>query len=129
MRFVAIKNEQQQGALMLHRTRELLVRQGTMLVNAIRGHMAEFADQALDGGDLIRLVVDLDVAEDEPAVDLEGTHQVRRRPVVETVAGTDRASVDPEEIAEFRVKAYREAAKRPRVSNSSPAAAWSWVHS
>lgn len=42
MRFVAIKSEQQQAALMLHRTRELLVRQRTMLVNAIRGHMAEF---------------------------------------------------------------------------------------
>ena len=27
---------------MLHRTRELLVRQRTMLVNAIRAHMAEF---------------------------------------------------------------------------------------
>ena len=35
-------SEAQQGALMLHRTRELLVRQRTMLVNAIRGHMAEF---------------------------------------------------------------------------------------
>jgi transposase len=42
MRFVAIKSEEQQGALMLHRTRELLVHQRTMLVNAIRGHMAEF---------------------------------------------------------------------------------------
>ncbi len=42
MRFVAIKSEEQQGALMLHRTRNLLVRQRTMLVNAIRGHMAEF---------------------------------------------------------------------------------------
>jgi transposase len=42
MRFVAIKSEEQQGALMLHRTRDLLVRQRTMLVNAIRGHMAEF---------------------------------------------------------------------------------------
>ncbi len=42
MRFVAIKSKQQQSVLMLHRTRELLVRQRTMLVNAIRAHMAEF---------------------------------------------------------------------------------------
>lgn len=42
MRFVAIKSPDQQSALMLHRTRELLVRQRTMLVNAIRAHMAEF---------------------------------------------------------------------------------------
>ena len=42
MRFVAIKTPEQQSVLMLHRTRELMVRQRTMLVNAIRAHMAEF---------------------------------------------------------------------------------------
>jgi transposase len=42
MRFVAVKSAEQQSVLMLHRTRELLVRQRTMLVNAIRAHMAEF---------------------------------------------------------------------------------------
>ena len=41
MRFVSIKSEQQQSGLMLHRARQLLVRQRTMLSNAIRGHMAE----------------------------------------------------------------------------------------
>jgi transposase len=42
MRFVAVKTPEQQSVLMVHRTRELLVRQRTMLVNAIRAHMAEF---------------------------------------------------------------------------------------
>ena len=42
MRFVAMKGPEQQSVLMVHRTRELLVRQRTMLVNAIRAHMAEF---------------------------------------------------------------------------------------
>jgi transposase len=42
MRFVPAKGAAQQAALMLHRTRELLVRQRTMLVNALRGHLAEF---------------------------------------------------------------------------------------
>jgi len=41
MRFVAIKSVEQQGILMVHRTRELLVRQRTMAVNAMRAHMAE----------------------------------------------------------------------------------------
>ncbi len=41
MRFVPIKTAEQQAMLMLHRTRDLLVRQRTMLVNALRGHMAE----------------------------------------------------------------------------------------
>src|SRR6202049_3159117 len=42
MRFVPTKSEQQQAGLVLHRSRQLLVRQRTMLSNAIRGHMAEF---------------------------------------------------------------------------------------
>ena len=42
MRFVSVKGTEQQGVLMLHRTRELLVRQRTMLINAMRAHMAEF---------------------------------------------------------------------------------------
>ncbi|ESY47064.1 hypothetical protein X744_32575 [Mesorhizobium sp. LNJC372A00] len=42
MRFVPVKSEEQQSVLMLHRARELMVRQRTMLVNALRGHLAEF---------------------------------------------------------------------------------------
>ncbi len=49
MRFVAIKTPDQQSVLMLHRTRELMVRQRTMLVNAIRAHMAEFGIIARTG--------------------------------------------------------------------------------
>jgi transposase len=41
MRFVPTKSAQQQSGLMLHRSRQILVRQRTMLSNAIRGHMAE----------------------------------------------------------------------------------------
>jgi transposase len=42
MRFVPIKTEEQQAVLIMHRTRELLVRQRTQVVNALRGHLAEF---------------------------------------------------------------------------------------
>ncbi len=42
MRFVAVKTAAQQSLMMLHRTRSLLVRQRTMLVNAMRAHLAEF---------------------------------------------------------------------------------------
>jgi transposase len=42
MRFVPVKGEAQQAALMLHRARDLLVRQRTQLINAVRGHLAEF---------------------------------------------------------------------------------------
>ena len=41
MRFVPIKTIEQQGCLVLHRTRHLLVRQQTATINSIRAHLAE----------------------------------------------------------------------------------------
>lgn len=42
MRFVAVKTVEQQAVLMLHKSRDLMVRQRTMLINALRGHLAEY---------------------------------------------------------------------------------------
>jgi transposase len=42
MRFVVAKSEEQQASAMNFRARDLLVRQRTQLINAVRGHMAEF---------------------------------------------------------------------------------------
>jgi len=62
MRFVPVKSAERQGVLVLHRTRDLLVRQRTMLINAIRGHCAEFGMIAPQGAyrasDLIEQVRD-----------------------------------------------------------------------
>src|SRR3712207_1280923 len=49
MRFVAVKTADQQSALMLHKTRDLLVRQRTALINALRGHMGELGIVAPQG--------------------------------------------------------------------------------
>src|SRR5205809_1494919 len=49
MRFVAVKTAEQQAAQLLHRGREQLVRQRTMLVNALRAHLAEFGMVAAQG--------------------------------------------------------------------------------
>jgi transposase len=49
MRFVPVKSAERQGVLVLHRTRDLLMRQRTMILNAIRGHMAEFGVIAAQG--------------------------------------------------------------------------------
>ena len=60
MRFVPTKSEQQQSGLMLHRSRQLLVRQRTMLSNAIRGHMAELGIISAKGrhgtAELLRII-------------------------------------------------------------------------
>src|SRR5271168_4623868 len=61
MRFVPVKDAEQQSVLMLHRGRNLLVRQRTMLVNALRAHMAEFgitAPQGLVHVDYLATVID-----------------------------------------------------------------------
>ena len=62
MRFVPIKTKEQQTALMLHRARQLLVRQRTMLSNALRGHLAELGIVSAKGrngtGELLKIIVD-----------------------------------------------------------------------
>lgn len=42
MRFVPIKQPEQQAGFVLHRTRHLLIRQLTAVTNSIRAHLAEF---------------------------------------------------------------------------------------
>ena len=49
MRFVGVKSAEQQGRLMQHRTRDLLLRQRTQLINALRGHMGELGMVAAQG--------------------------------------------------------------------------------
>jgi transposase len=64
MRFVPTKTAEQQGGLVLHRTRHLLVRQQTSVINAIRAHLAEFGIVAPVGRrgveELLRIVGNAD---------------------------------------------------------------------
>ena len=62
MRFVEIKTREQQSVLMLHRTRHLFVRQSTMVINALRAHLAEFGIVAGVGRNGLERL--LDVIED-----------------------------------------------------------------
>ena len=49
MRFVGVKSAEQQGRLMEHRTRDLLLRQRTQVINALRAHLAELGIVAAQG--------------------------------------------------------------------------------
>lgn len=61
MRFVKPKSRDQQAMQRLHRARDLLIRQRTMLVNALRGHLAEFGVTAGHGiGNVKSLLVKFD---------------------------------------------------------------------
>ena len=59
MRYVPMKTVDQQAALMLHRARDLLVRQRTQLINAIRGHLAEVGLVAAKGVDGLKSLIDV----------------------------------------------------------------------
>ena len=54
MRFVRVKSAEQQGELMQHRTRDLLMRQRTQLINALRAHLAELGITAAQGREGIK---------------------------------------------------------------------------
>jgi transposase len=49
MRFVRIKTAEQQGQLIQHHTRDLMMRQRTQVINALRAHLAEFGIVAAQG--------------------------------------------------------------------------------
>jgi len=59
MRFAAVKSAEQQSVLMLHRARELLVRQRTMLINALRGHCGEFGLVAAQGASKVAELIEV----------------------------------------------------------------------
>ena len=67
MRFVPVKSASQQASLPHHRTRDLLVRQRTMLINALRGHLGDFGIIAPAGrnrvSDLFMALQDADETE------------------------------------------------------------------
>ena len=67
MRFVPVKSTAQQAELLHHRARDLLVRQRTMLINALRGHLGEFGIIAPAGRhrvpDLLNRLMEADNAE------------------------------------------------------------------
>ena len=62
MRFVTIKTEAQQAAAGIHKVREMLIKQRTMLINAMRGLMAEFGIVVAEGprhvGELVAILAD-----------------------------------------------------------------------
>ena len=59
MRFAAVKSAGQQSVLMLHRARDLLVRQRTMLINALRGHCGEFGMVVAQGASKVTILIEM----------------------------------------------------------------------
>jgi transposase len=65
MRFVQIKSVEQQGRLMPHRARDLLMRQRTQLINALRAHMAELGIVAAQGREGVKELLKIIASEQD----------------------------------------------------------------
>jgi transposase len=87
MRFVAVKSEQQQAAGLVFRTRDLLVRQRTQLINAIRGHLTEYGWIAPKGPSHVAMLADL--LEEEMARSLPEAARAMFRLMIDMLTGLD----------------------------------------
>lgn len=81
MRFVAVKSVEQQAALMLFKTRDLLIRQRTQLLNALRGHFGEIGIVAPKGAREVHALVEI-VMNEEKAHELPSAMRAALRPMV-----------------------------------------------
>ena len=71
MRFVQIKSVEQQGRLMLHRARDLLMRQRTQLINALRAHLAELGIVAAQGREGVKELLKIIASEQDARMPVE----------------------------------------------------------
>ena len=81
MRFVAPKSEQTQAAALVFRARDLLVRQRTQVINALRGHLAEFGIVVAKGPAHVPQLVQAVENPDEPLPEIA-------RPVLQILIDT-----------------------------------------
>src|SRR5215203_1569733 len=97
MRFVALKSANQQAAAVVFRTRDLLVRQRTQTINALRGHLTEFGVIAAKGPVHTSRRI---AAQEDPASDLPQAARAILAVLVEELRSLDeRVAVLDREIA------------------------------
>lgn len=112
MRYVPIKSEEQQSILVMHRGRDLLVRQRTQLINAIRGHLAEFGLVRAQGvPNVVRL---LDAMQEDTSI------PEHARAIIELLAEQLRAVDTCIRRIERRIAAYHRASAVSRLLTTIP---------
>ena len=85
MRFVPVKTVESQAAIMLHRSRDLLVRQRTQLINALRAHLAEVGLVAAAGVDGLKSLLAI-IREAGETGQLPGPMRQALQPLVDQLA-------------------------------------------
>ena len=93
MRFVAVKSQEQQAAGLVFRTRDLLVRQRTQLINAIRGHLTEYGWVAPKGPSHVAMLADL-IEEKEMANSLPAAARAMFRVMLDVLTDLSKKIAD-----------------------------------
>jgi transposase len=114
MRFVPVKSIEQQSLATLHRCRDLLVKNRTMLINALRGHLAEFGFVAAKGiGNLPDLIT---IVSEAPA---EALPELARAPLLGFIDGVAQINRLLDDI-EKRLRAWHKANKQSQRLETIP---------
>lgn len=97
MHFVPVKSEETQGAASVFRVRELLIRQRTQAINALRGHLTEFGQVVLKGAANVSSLVAII---EDPANGLPEQAATTLRALVEVIMGFDTqiAKIDADSV-------------------------------
>lgn len=114
MRFVPVKSVEQQSVLSLHRARDLLVRQRTGLINALRAHLAEYGiavPQGTAGRNLLATLV-----EDEDFDPIPPLARAALSPLVEQIKALEAAAHE----LEMAIKAWHRASPNSRRLSTIP---------
>ena len=114
MRFVPVKSMEQQSVLNLHRSRDLLIRQRTGLIIALRGHLAEFGIVVAQGAAGRTLLMSL--VEDEEFEVIPPEAHIALMALVEQIRSLEAAAGD----LEVAIKTWHRANPRSQRLASIP---------
>ena len=115
MRFVRIKSAEQQGQLMQHRTRDLLMRQRTQSINALRAHLAELGIVAAQGDKGVKELLSIVADEKDARLPIDA-----RASVIVLAALPGRANADR---IDRETRSRRSTARTRRASGLRPSRA------
>lgn len=122
MRYVAVKSEEQQAAGLVFRTRDLMVRQRTQLVNAIRGHLAEYGWVAPRGKAHMAMLADL-LEEEVMTATLPQAAQPMFKLMIEHLAGLEKRIAELDREITRRTKEDEDARRLMTIPGIGPIAA------
>jgi transposase len=102
MRFVQVKSAEQQGRLMLHRTRDLLMRQRTQVINALRAHLAELGIVAAQGNAGLKELLTIIASEEDARLPVEAHASLIVLAMQLHAAQTTIGSIEKRIMAQYR---------------------------